>query len=93
MVIIQNLRRQRQVDPVLGAHVPRKLGHPLEKRPDDLVLGRLGTRALQPLELSLYLGALLFIELQRRHSLAKVIDIVPLVLISQLTLDLLELLP
>ena len=91
MILIQDLRRQSEVDLVFGPNVPREFRHPLEKRTDDLVLGRLWTRALQPLDFPLDFCLLLLVELQLLDPFPKFLDVVPFVFVSQLTLDLLKL--
>ena len=93
MVVVEDLLGQCQVDLVFRPDVPGKLRHPLQKGPDDLVLRGLGARTLQPLELALHLGLLLLAQLERLHPLPEVLHVVPLVLVTELALDLLELLP
>ena len=57
MVLIEDPARVGDVQIVLGACVPRELGHPVEVGPDPSVLGRLFGCPLEPTELPLGLLA------------------------------------
>jgi hypothetical protein len=92
VVLLQDLLRERQIDLLFGALVPRQLGHPLEERADDLVFGRLRARALQALELTIDLGALILGELEGLDALTHLLDVVAFLLFAELLLDRLELL-
>ncbi len=92
MVLLQNLLSAREVDLVLGPLVPRQLRDPFEVGPDDLVLGRLWARALQPPKLAVHLRALLFVELELFEALTHLLDVVALLLLTELLLNRLELL-
>ena len=91
VILVQDLRRQSEVDLVFGPDAPRELRHPLEERSDDLILGGLWTRTLQALEFPLHFCLLLLSKLQRLDPFPEVVDVVLFVFVAQLTLDLLEL--
>ncbi len=57
VILVEDATRVGDVQVVLGAHVPGKLGHPIEVRADPPVLGRLLGGSLEPAELPLGLLA------------------------------------
>ncbi len=92
MVLVEDLLRQTEVDLLVGALVPGKLRHPLQERPNDLVFRRLRAGSLEALQLPLDLHRLLLVQLQPFDPLSELLDVVAFVLVTELTLDLLELL-
>ena len=92
VVFLQNLLGPREVDLVLGPLAPRQLGHPFQKSPDHLVLGRLRASALQTVQLALDLRALFVGEVDRPDPLLDLLYVVAVLPLPELLLDLLELL-
>src|SRR3954452_10430797 len=57
VVVVEHLARVLEVEVVFSRRLPRQRRDPLEVRPDDAVLGRLGRQRLEPLELAVDLPA------------------------------------
>ena len=92
VVLVQDLLGASQVDLLLCALLPRQLGDPLEEGADDLVLGRLRARALEPPELTIHLRRLLLGQLELLDALPHLLYVVSLLFLSELLLDRLQLL-
>ena len=87
MVFIQDLGRVVQLELIIGAGVPGKLGDPLEIGADDLGLHGLSPGAFQAAELALHLDACLPGKIELVELLAKLVDLAVLIVIPQFLLD------
>ena len=74
VVFVEDRPRPLEIVIVGRHHAPRQAGHPIEIRADDRRLGRVGMRALQPLDLFLDLFAGLRRDLFLFDLLAVVLD-------------------
>ena len=87
VVRVQDRARLGDVEVVLGADVPRELGHPVEVGADPAVLGRLLGRALQAAELALGLLADVLGHVGVGDLLAVLLDDVLLAVLAELLAD------
>ena len=87
MVFIQHLGGVLQLELIVGAGVPGKLGDPLEIGADDLGLHRLPPGPFQAAELALHLDACLPGKIQLVELLAKLVDLAVLIVVPQFLLD------
>ena len=92
MILVEHCLRVREVEVVVGPLVPRQLGDPLEVRANDLRFHRLAARALEAAELALDFRARLLRQLELVELLAKLADLLRLVVVAELFLDRLHLL-
>ena len=87
MVLIEDPARLDDVEVVVGPHVPRELGHPVEVRPDPSVLRRLLGGPLQATELTLGLLAHVVGHAGARDLVAEGLDDVLAAVLAELLAD------
>ena len=93
MILIEDLRRFGEVEVLLGAGVPRQLGHGLEVGTNDLGLHRLATDAVKPAELAIDFAPRVLGQVECVELLPQLLEIGRLVVLTQFLADGLELLP
>ena len=92
VVLVEHRLRVREIEVVVGAVVPRKLGDPLQVGADDLRFHRLAAGALEASELALDFLPRLLGQLELVQLVAKLGDLLGLVVVAELLLDRLHLL-